>query len=73
MNDDHRSPWREQLVHLRAAVDAGAIPEERINDAVTRILRVKCAMGLLDHLTVDGKIPRSRRRGLSAQASARFV
>lgn len=33
---------------LRELVDEGRVPMSRIDDAVTRILRVKCAMGLLD-------------------------
>lgn len=34
--------------HLKALVEEGQVPESRIDDAVTRILRVKAAMGLLD-------------------------
>jgi beta-glucosidase len=34
--------------HLKALVDEGVVPMSRIDDAVTRILRVKFAMGMLD-------------------------
>jgi beta-glucosidase len=40
--------YREFLAHLKSLVEAGEIPMERIDDAVTRILRVKAAMGLLE-------------------------
>lgn len=33
---------------LKELVEEGRVPMSRIDDAVTRILRVKCAMGLLD-------------------------
>jgi beta-glucosidase len=33
---------------LKALVNEGTVPMSRIDDAVTRILRVKFAMGLLD-------------------------
>ncbi|MCS6994836.1 MAG: glycoside hydrolase family 3 C-terminal domain-containing protein [Anaerolineales bacterium] len=36
------------LRHLRAAVERGDIPPERIDDAVRRILRVKFALGLFE-------------------------
>jgi beta-glucosidase len=39
----------EEFFHtLRDLVDKGEVPMERINDAVTRVLRVKFAMGLMD-------------------------
>ena len=40
--------YREYISLLKALVDEGKIPMERIDDAVTRILRVKFAMGLMD-------------------------
>ncbi len=40
--------WPELLVSLSAAVEAGEIPRSRVDDAVGRILAVKCEMGLLD-------------------------
>jgi beta-glucosidase len=49
------SQYREFIGHLRELVEERVVPESRINDAVSRILRVKAAMGLLDpdrsHLT----------------------
>jgi beta-glucosidase len=38
----------EYINNLKALVQEGKVPMSRIDDAVTRILRVKCAMGLLD-------------------------
>jgi beta-glucosidase len=39
---------------LSALVDAGSVPQERIKDAVSRILTIKCEMGLLDgDTTID--------------------
>lgn len=40
--------YRKFIRNLRELVDEGRVPAARIDDAVTRILRVKCAMGLLD-------------------------
>jgi beta-glucosidase len=40
--------YREFFNTLRSLVQAGRVPMSRIDDAVTRILRVKVAMGLLD-------------------------
>ena len=42
------SKHREFFKNLKELVDEGVVPMSRIDDAVTRILRVKCAMGLLD-------------------------
>ena len=39
--------YREFIATLKSLVDAGEVPMARIDDAVTRILRVKAAMGLL--------------------------
>ena len=39
--------YREFITTLKALVEAGEVSRERIDDAVTRILRVKAAMGLL--------------------------
>jgi beta-glucosidase len=36
------------IANLKALVNEGTVPMSRIDDAVTRILRVKAAMGLLD-------------------------
>jgi beta-glucosidase len=40
--------YKEFISDLKALVNEGAVPMSRIDDAVTRILRVKAAMGLLD-------------------------
>ncbi len=40
--------YREFIADLKALVDEGKVPMTRINDAVTRILRVKFAMGMMD-------------------------
>ena len=43
--------WRGFITNTIADVRAGRIEESRIDDAVTRILRVKMRMGLFDHPT----------------------
>ncbi|HUB81909.1 MAG TPA: glycoside hydrolase family 3 N-terminal domain-containing protein [Bryobacteraceae bacterium] len=40
--------YKEFIADLKALVNEGVVPVSRIDDAVTRILRVKAAMGLLD-------------------------
>ncbi len=40
---------REYIADLKALVGEGKVPMARIDDAVTRILRVKFAMGLMDN------------------------
>ena len=40
--------YREFIAALKGAVGSGRVPMRRIDDAVTRILRVKAAMGLLE-------------------------
>ncbi len=40
--------YREFFATLKSLVEAGEVPLSRIDDAVTRILRVKAAMGLLE-------------------------
>ncbi|MEJ2547602.1 MAG: glycoside hydrolase family 3 protein [Gemmatimonadota bacterium] len=40
--------WKEFIAHLKGHVYRGAVPMERIDDAVRRILRVKFAYGLFD-------------------------
>ena len=42
------SRYKEYISDLKALVNEGTVPMSRIDDAVTRILRVKAAMGLLD-------------------------
>jgi beta-glucosidase len=50
--------WKEFISHLTAHVHSGAVPLERIDDAVRRILAVKLAFGLFDR-------PRPAERGWS--------
>jgi beta-glucosidase len=45
MVPDH---YKEFISDLKELVQDGKVPMERVDDAVTRILRVKAAMGLLD-------------------------
>jgi beta-glucosidase len=40
--------YKEFIADLKQLVDEGTVPMSRIDDAVTRILRVKFAMGLMD-------------------------
>ena len=40
--------YKEYITDLKQLVEEGTVPMARIDDAVTRILRVKFAMGLLD-------------------------
>ncbi len=40
--------YQEFFENLKQLVNAGKVPIARVDDAVKRILRVKCAMGLLD-------------------------
>jgi beta-glucosidase len=40
--------YKEYMSDLKQLVDEGVVPMSRIDDAVTRILRVKFAMGLMD-------------------------
>ena len=42
------SRYKEFIANLKQLVDEGVVPIARIDDAVTRILRVKFAMGLMD-------------------------
>lgn len=52
--------WKEMYRNIIAQVKAGTIAEERINDAVTRILRVKMRAGLWDK-------PQPTKRSLAGQ------
>jgi beta-glucosidase len=40
--------WKESLAEMIRLVEAGEVPESRIDDAVTRILRMKLRLGLFD-------------------------
>lgn len=43
--------WKETIDNIKLAVENGDIPEERINDAVRRILKVKFEMNLFENPT----------------------
>jgi beta-glucosidase len=45
--------WKEFIAVLTALVEKGEVRVERINDAVTRILRVKYALGLMQKPIMD--------------------
>lgn len=67
--------YREFISKLTELVNEGAVSEERINDAVKRILQVKAALGLLDpgvSLTADeemkGKFGSKEHREVARQA-----
>ncbi len=49
------SDWKELLANTIKAVDTGNIPMSRIDDAVTRILRVKLRAGLFDAGPILGR------------------
>ncbi|HSB61917.1 MAG TPA: glycoside hydrolase family 3 N-terminal domain-containing protein [Vicinamibacteria bacterium] len=51
------SKYREFFATLKSLVEAGEVPIARIDDAVTRILRVKFALGLFD----EGRSPLADR------------
>jgi len=62
------------LPHLAALVHSGAVPEERVNDAVRHILRIKFALGLFDTPYVpaaseDQSAPTPAYRALARQAA----
>ncbi|MFF3442964.1 glycoside hydrolase family 3 N-terminal domain-containing protein [Streptosporangium sp. NPDC002721] len=55
--------WKAFIANTIAQVESGAIPMARIDDAVTRILRVKSRTGVLDG-------PRPSRRAFAGSAEA---
>jgi beta-glucosidase len=57
------SEWKAFITNTIAQVEGGQIPMSRIDDAVTRILRVKLRSGVL-----DGKKPSARDHAGSANA-----
>jgi beta-glucosidase len=63
--------WKDFIAHTIASVQAGEIPQSRIDDAVTRILRVKMRAGLFR--VVDGasvSVAPSQRAGARDAAAA---
>ena len=55
------SAYREFIETLKTLVKANRVPMSRIDDAVTRILRVKAAMGLLEPTFSPKADPRPAR------------
>jgi len=47
--------FRKQLAAMELAVETGAVPMERIDDAVRRVLRVKIKMGLMQAAEGEGR------------------
>ncbi len=62
--------WRAFIVNTVADVREGRVPEARIDDAVTRILRVKMRSGLFDR-PADASALTGRAEALDASALAR--
>src|SRR5581483_4433517 len=67
--------YRQFFDNLKSLVNEGKLPMSRIDDAVTRILRVKFAMGMMEphyRRTADRKLQRSfgsaGRRQIARQA-----
>lgn len=66
--------WKNALNHLIALVNEGAITEERLDDAVLRILKVKIASGLFEYPKADkdlaGSVGAAAHRNIARQAVA---
>ncbi len=64
--------YRSFITALTRAVESGDVAQERIDDAVRRILRAKFAVGLFDRETGDGatldQVGSAEHRGLARQA-----
>lgn len=63
--------WRKFIDETVADVETGVIPMSRIDDAVTRILRVKMRSGLFDAAPVPPDDAESSLAGPSVRATAR--
>jgi beta-glucosidase len=66
--------WKASLTHLISLVKDGSMTEERLNDAVLRILKVKISSGLFENPKTDtdltGYFGASEHRTLARQAVA---
>ncbi|RJX39518.1 protein GluA [Paenibacillus pinisoli] len=66
--------WKNALNHLIALVNEGAITQERLDDAVLRILKVKIASGLFEYPKADkdlaGSAGAAAHRNIARQAVA---
>ena len=65
------SSYKEYMADLKQLVDEGVVPMSRIDDAVTRILRVKFAMGMMDPKRSPTGRSRSAEKLRLARASRR--
>ena len=68
MEPDH---WPACVTEIRKAVDAGEIPQARIDDAVLRILRVKLSIGLLKNPMGPGSDTQATLGDATVRALAR--
>lgn len=65
--------WREFIANTVAAVEDGRIPMARIDDAVSRILRVKLRAGLFEHAPGDAAEAGSQQALLARDLARRAV
>jgi len=65
--------WREFIANTMAAVQDGRIPMARIDDAVSRILRVKLRAGLFEHAPADASEAGSQEALLARELGRRAV
>ena len=56
MDAEHPGDWHEFLETLAKAVAKGDVTQARVDDAVTRVLRVKCEAGLFEKGPTDLKL-----------------
>ena len=56
MDAEHPADWHEFLDTLAKAVAKGDVTQARVDDAVTRVLGVKCEAGLFDKGDADRKL-----------------
>jgi len=62
--------YREYITDLKALVQEGTVPMARVDDAVTRILRVKFALGMMDKGRSQMADPAAQKSFGSAEHSA---
>jgi beta-glucosidase len=62
--------YREYIADLKSLVEEGKVPIARIDDAVTRILRVKFAMGMMDRRRSQMADPATQKTFGSAEHRA---
>ncbi|CEM39853.1 unnamed protein product [Vitrella brassicaformis CCMP3155] len=66
--------WKGFMTNIIDQVNAGIIPEERINDAATRIIRVKARMGYISSIaTPNGPRPTPWQRGSALEAEGHYI